>query len=104
VIEAHQLHWRRDGERYTLHREGSKAALLSVEPDSVYAGMWRVKFRDGTLSDMANVTRAKDAGLALALRALNDQSDGRKTPPGRLHIHSNENPAPELGQPEMNAP
>jgi hypothetical protein len=91
-------------ERYTLHREGSKAVLLSVVPDAAYAGvMWRVKFRDDSLSDMANLTRTKDAGLELALKALNDKSDGRKTLREGLHIRSKENPAPELGQLEMNA-
>jgi hypothetical protein len=33
--------------------------------------MYRIRFPDGGLSDMVNLTRAKDAALAFALRALN---------------------------------
>ena len=30
-------------------------------PDAVHPGIWRVRWRDGRLSDMTNLTRAKDA-------------------------------------------
>jgi|GEM_PF-2637633 hypothetical protein len=30
-------------------------------PDSVYPGMWRVRWPDGRLSDLANLTRVNDA-------------------------------------------
>ena len=30
-------------------------------PDSVYSGMWRVRWPDGRVSDLANVTRVNDA-------------------------------------------
>jgi hypothetical protein len=33
--------------------------------------MYRIQFPDGGLSDMVNLTRAKDAALAFALQALN---------------------------------
>jgi hypothetical protein len=33
----------------------------SVLPDKTYPGMYRIRKPDGTLSDMLNVTRAKDA-------------------------------------------
>jgi hypothetical protein len=36
--------------------------------------MWRIRFPDGRLSDMANLTRAKDAAVACALRSLNSQA------------------------------
>jgi hypothetical protein len=32
-----------------------------IEPDSTYPGMWRLRWPDGDLSDMANIARAKDA-------------------------------------------
>jgi hypothetical protein len=38
----------------------------SVVEDSRYLGMWRVMAKDGTLSDMVNLTRAKDAAMSLA--------------------------------------
>jgi hypothetical protein len=34
--------------------------VLSIEPDAVYAGMWRVRRSDGTLTDMVNKTRARE--------------------------------------------
>jgi hypothetical protein len=32
-----------------------------VVPDAAHPGMWRVQWPDGRLSDMTNLTRAKDA-------------------------------------------
>ena len=32
-----------------------------LEPASAYAGMWRVQWPDGGLSDITNLTRAQDA-------------------------------------------
>jgi hypothetical protein len=32
-----------------------------VVPDAVYAGMWRIDLGDGALSDMVNLSRAKEA-------------------------------------------
>jgi hypothetical protein len=32
-----------------------------IIPDPVWPGMYRLRYRDGTLSDMANLTRIKDA-------------------------------------------
>jgi hypothetical protein len=40
-------------------------------PDDKYHDMYRVVRPDGSLSSMANRTRAKDAGMALALQGLN---------------------------------
>jgi hypothetical protein len=36
--------------------------------------MWRVRYR-GWLSDLANLTRAKDAGIAIALGDLNQSRE-----------------------------
>jgi hypothetical protein len=41
---------------------------LSIVPDDK-SGMWRIRLPDGTLSDMVNLTRAKEAA-SLALRGL----------------------------------
>ena len=60
------LFWKDD----SLYRLGSKRALLGIVPDDKYPDiMWRVA--DGSLSSMANRTRAKDAGMAMALQGLN---------------------------------
>jgi hypothetical protein len=45
---------------------GSNPLPWSVVEDDRYPGMWRVRSGDGTLSDMTNLTRAKDAAMTLA--------------------------------------
>ena len=37
------------------------SGAVSIVPDAVWAGMYRLQFPDGSLSDMVNLTRAKDA-------------------------------------------
>ena len=64
------LQWRRDGSRYTLHQGGRKA-VVSVEPDVRWPAMYRVRKPDGTLTDMVNLTRAKDAAMSIAAEYLN---------------------------------
>ena len=44
------------------------ASLASVVPDVEHPSMWRIQWADGSLSDMANLARAKDAALALCER------------------------------------
>jgi hypothetical protein len=59
---------------------GSKVGrvLAAIEPDANWPGMWRVRF-GGKLSDMANLSRAKDAAITLVLRELNaDGSPGNR--------------------------
>lgn len=41
-----------------IQRIGSSE--LAIEPDKKWPGMWRVRMPDGTLSEMTNMTRAKD--------------------------------------------
>jgi hypothetical protein len=45
--------------------------LATVEPDPEWSPMYRVRLPDGHLTDMLNLTRAKDAAKYLALEALN---------------------------------
>lgn len=46
---------------------GNRSTGISVIPDKEYSGMWRVRDRDGRLSDIVNISRAKDAALSWAL-------------------------------------
>jgi hypothetical protein len=46
--------------------------------------MYRIRFPHGGLSDMVNLTRAKDAGLVFALRSLN--SEAQETPPDGSYV------------------
>lgn len=41
-----------------------KATGITVEPDAKYPAMYRVRGADGTLSDMVNLSRAKDSALS----------------------------------------
>ena len=66
-----ELKWRKADDGYTLHLGRTKKPLLSVVPDAVYPAMWRVRRADGSLSDLVNLSRAKDAALSLALAILN---------------------------------
>jgi hypothetical protein len=44
--------------------------LATILPDEKWPGMWRVQLHGGHLSDMVNLTRAKDAAVTLAYGAL----------------------------------
>ena len=66
-IYGHQdIQW--EGHRLRLL---SGRLLATVEPDRHWAGMYRVRFRDGHLTDIVNLSRAKDAAVSLALADLN---------------------------------
>jgi hypothetical protein len=57
-----------NGVEHHLFYGGSRKPLFRVVPDADHPGMWRVLHRDGSLSDMANLTRAKDAAFVMADR------------------------------------
>jgi len=66
IYGCQDIRW--DGYRLRLL---SGRLLATVEPDAQWARMWRVRFHDGHLTDMVNLTRAKDAAVSLALAELN---------------------------------
>jgi hypothetical protein len=74
MIGRNKLAWKGDD----LYREGSSKALASIERDSTYPDMWRVRKANGTLSDMTNRTRAKDAAESMVLSILNRQETARE--------------------------
>jgi hypothetical protein len=47
-----------------------KQRLVSIEQDKTWPTMWRVRHGD-KLSDMTNITRARDAARGVALSLLN---------------------------------
>ena len=49
---------------------GMQSTGYSVLQDTVYPNMWRVRRPNGALSDFVNLTRAKDAALAMLDRDL----------------------------------
>jgi hypothetical protein len=64
VVNQHELTWKGTA-LYFKRRK-----MLEVIQDAKYPTMWRVKHPDGSLSDMVNLTRAKDAAIYLALAKL----------------------------------
>ena len=72
IVGRDRLSWRTDvGGCFSLHFGRRTPALIHVVPDGEWPHMFRVRSADGTLSDMVNLTRAKDAARAAALRDLN---------------------------------
>jgi hypothetical protein len=71
-----ELVW--DGLRLRLRTMGGPV-MATVEADANWPGMWRVRF-GGRLSDMANLSRAKDAAISLVLGELNGGSHANKSP------------------------
>jgi hypothetical protein len=58
--------------------------LATIEPDGTWDGMFRVRLPSGHVTDMVNLTRAKDAATSLALADLNRHArQARAAPPMR---------------------
>jgi hypothetical protein len=53
--------WKSEGGDYLLF--AADRLLASVKPDKDWPGLWRVHLPDGRITDMVNLTRAKDAAL-----------------------------------------
>jgi hypothetical protein len=60
--------WKRDGADWLLYL--GRTRFGRVVPDAKYPGMYRSVMPDGRLSDMANLTWAKNAVLMAAEREL----------------------------------
>jgi hypothetical protein len=62
------LAWKRDGADWLLLHK--RRRMGRVAPDHKHRGMYRLLLSRGRLTDMANLSWAKDAALAAAIRAL----------------------------------
>jgi len=60
--------WRQVGQNWELAT--ASRVVAQVVADALHPGMYRVDLGDDPLSDMVNLTRAKDAALSLADRAI----------------------------------
>ena len=58
--KAMSIKW--DGNQLRL---SSGRLLATLEPDQEWPGLWRVRLPDGTLTDMVNRSRARDAARSL---------------------------------------
>ena len=63
-----QLKWKRDGNDWVLLY--NRRRMGPVTPDHQYPGMWRSPKSGGRVSDTANISWAKDAVMAEAIREL----------------------------------
>jgi hypothetical protein len=65
VVGRSDLHWKGN----VLYRNSSPVA--EVIPDATYPAMWRVQLPGEPLTDMVNLSRAKEAAMSLVLHRLN---------------------------------
>jgi hypothetical protein len=61
MISSSRFHWR----GLALYA-GRTPTGFTVVPDARHPKMWRVQYPDGSLSDLANLTWAKDGAISLA--------------------------------------
>jgi hypothetical protein len=73
------LTWRRDGTDWVLLHK--RRRMGRVVPDNEHPGMYRVALSRSRLSDMANLSWAKDAALAAAVRELEWEANHRASNP-----------------------
>jgi hypothetical protein len=97
-IDSNDLNWGL-GDGFTLHHGRRIQAIVCVVQDSIYPNMWRVRFADGSISDMVNLTRAKDAGFTHALALLNQKTITRRASGGPV-ARSSRRPAITLPESE----
>jgi hypothetical protein len=55
-------------EFHGLYYGSSKNPVAEIVPDSHWSGMWRIAWPDGRVSDMVNLSRARDAAQAIVER------------------------------------
>jgi hypothetical protein len=53
---------------YALHYGNAQATMVRVVPDDQWPRMWRMIWPDGQLSDMANLSRIRDAAAVICER------------------------------------
>jgi hypothetical protein len=64
--DHHNLKW--DGLQLRLP---TGRLLATIEPDAKWSGMYRVRLVGEPLTDMVNISRARDAAIGLVLAKLN---------------------------------
>jgi hypothetical protein len=54
----------------SICRPGSRRPIVTIEPDGQYPDMWRLRLPSGRVTDMVNLSRAKDEARAIAGRLV----------------------------------
>jgi len=80
MMDRHDLKW--GGLQLRLR---SGRLLATIEPDTRWTGMYRVRLDDGSLTDMVNLSRAKDAAIVRVLANLNERISPSEAPYVRLN-------------------
>ena len=76
MIGWRQLNW--NGNRL---RHGTRLSGYEIVQDKTYPTMWRVRQPNGALSDIVNLSRAKDAAMGMLVRDLNVRISAREPSP-----------------------
>jgi hypothetical protein len=84
---------RADGRPDRTHRGGCRPRKPKVVPDAAHPGMWRARWPNGRLSDMTNLTRAKDAVAYFMETEEGRQRVRHRSSQGRLCVKTGEMPA-----------
>lgn len=106
--------WKRNGDGWRLYYDRRKFGR--VVPDTQYRGMWRSSLHNIGLSDIANLSRARDAAMRAAIRELEYEHRQQATCGPRIpseikpilesispHSNSQEGPATTLHEPSRQA-
>ena len=88
-------HW--DGDKL---KQGKRAMPIDVLPDDQWPGMYRVHYQ-GKISDMVNLTRAKDAAVAMVAASLNALQKPRPFSPTCRGGKGKVSPAASEGTPRL---
>jgi hypothetical protein len=62
-----------EGDRLLVRGGDDQSPVAEVVPDDKWPGMFRVRRPDGSLTDMVNHTRARDAAKSILLGFLNSE-------------------------------
>ena len=54
-----------------VHHHSGGSPVLAIVPDGTWPGMWRVALPDGSLTDIVNLSRVRDAAIDWAVSWLN---------------------------------
>jgi hypothetical protein len=66
-MSGHALRW------HGLQLRHGERVVAMLVPEKDYPKLYRIHLPDGRLTDMVNLTRAKDAAAALALAVVNER-------------------------------
>lgn len=67
MFGSDNITWRKNA----MYVTGSKRIQATVRRDTKYPQMWRAYFPDGSVTDICNYTRARDAAFVIVCAMLN---------------------------------